>query len=207
MSQSEKIAYLLSLKEQGMSVAAITQQYNAPQSTFYYWLCRYEEYHTYEHCSSAPHRTHGKVTEEVRMAVLEKHRKNRLLGCWRLSLFQYQEQCLSHTTIWRILVAARQPRLPSQSLYQITHYHQMWFIDHMHLRTLPGGQKVYSLVIVDGMSRVLLSDEVCSSKGARDAVLILLRAFAIGDCLRRSSVTTPGHLYHCCINCSWPCFR
>jgi hypothetical protein len=47
----------------------------------------------------------------------------------------------------------------------------------MHLRTLPGGQKVYSLVIVDGMSRVILSDEVCLSKDARDAVLILLRAF------------------------------
>ena len=37
---------------------------------------------------------------------------------------------------------------------------------------------MYSLVIVDGMSRVLLSDEVCLSKDARDAVLILLRAFA-----------------------------
>ena len=36
---------------------------------------------------------------------------------------------------------------------------------------------MYSLVIVDGMSRVLLSDEVCLSKSARDAVLILLRAF------------------------------
>ncbi len=47
----------------------------------------------------------------------------------------------------------------------------------MHLRTLPDGQKVYSLVIVDGMSRVILSDEICLSKDARDAVLILLRAF------------------------------
>jgi hypothetical protein len=48
----------------------------------------------------------------------------------------------------------------------------------MHLRTLPDGQKVYSLLIVDGMSRVLLSDEVCLSKSAWDAVLILIRAFA-----------------------------
>ncbi len=109
---------------------------------------------------------------------MEKHSKNRLLGCWRLSLFQYHQQSLSHTTIWRILVAARQPRLPSQPIYHLTHYHQIWFMDHMHVRTLPDGQKVYSLVIVDGMSRVLLSDEVCLSKGARDDVLILLRAFA-----------------------------
>ena len=48
----------------------------------------------------------------------------------------------------------------------------------MHLRTLPNGQKVYSLIIQDGLSRVLLSDEVCLSKGALDAVLILLKAFA-----------------------------
>jgi hypothetical protein len=48
----------------------------------------------------------------------------------------------------------------------------------MHLRTLPDGQKVYSLIVLDGMSRVLLSDEICLSKGARDAVLVLLRAFA-----------------------------
>ena len=160
-----------------MPVAAISQQYHAPQSTFYYWLYRYETYHTDENRSSAPHRTYGKVTEEIRLAVLEKHSSNRLLGCWRLSLFLYHEQSLSHTTIWRILVAARKPRLPSQPIYHFTHYHQIWFIDHMHLRTLPGGKKVYSLVIVDGMSRVILSDEICLSKDARDAVLILLRAF------------------------------
>jgi len=190
-----------------MSVAAISQQYHKPQSTFYYWLCRHETYHTYENRSSAAHRTHGKVTEEIRVAVLEKHSKNRLLGCWRLSLFHYQGQKLGHTTIWLILVEARKPRKPPQSLYHLTHYHQTWFIDHMHLRTLPDGQKVYSLVIVDGMSRVLLSDEVCLSKGARDAVLILLRAFARWGCLKRPSVTTLGRLYHCCTHCSWPSFR
>jgi hypothetical protein len=48
----------------------------------------------------------------------------------------------------------------------------------MHLRTLSDGQKVYSLIVLDGFSRVLLSDEICLSKGARDACLILLRAFA-----------------------------
>jgi len=47
----------------------------------------------------------------------------------------------------------------------------------MHLRTLPNGQKVYTLLIVDGMSRVLLSDEICLNKGARAACLILLRTF------------------------------
>jgi transposase InsO family protein len=40
------------------------------------------------------------------------------------------------------------------------------------------GTESICLVIVDGMSRVILSDEVCLSKDARDAVLILLRAFA-----------------------------
>ena len=170
---------MLSLKEQGTPIIAISQQYDTPQSTFYYWLSRYEEYHTYENRSSAPHSIHIKVTEEIRVAVLEKHSKNRLLGCWRLSLFLYQEQSLSHTTIWRILVAARKPRKLSQPIYHLTHCHQIWFIDHMHLRTLPDGQKVYSLVIVDGMSRVVLSDEICLSKDTRDAVLILLRAFTL----------------------------
>ncbi len=160
-----------------MSVAAISHQYDAPRSTYYYWLYRYETYHTYENRSSAPHRPHGKVTEEIRIAILEKRRKNPRLGCWRLSLFKYEGETLGRTTIWLILVEARQPRLPSQPIYHLTRYHQIWFIDHMHLRTLPGGQKVYSLVIVDGMSRVLLSNEVCLSKDARDAVLILLRAF------------------------------
>jgi len=160
-----------------MPIVAISQQYDTPQSTFYYWLTRYEEYHTYENRSSVPRLIHRKVTEDIRLAVLEKHSRNRLLGCWRLSLFLYQGHSLSHTTIWRILVAARKPRKPSQTLYHFTYCHQIWFIDHMHLRTLPDGQKVYSLVIVDGMSRVILSDEICLSKDARDAVLILLRAF------------------------------
>jgi len=161
-----------------MSVEAISQQYDVPQSTFYYWLSRYEEYHTYKNRSSAPHRTHVKVTEEIRIAVLDKHSKNPRLGCWRLSLFEYEGQRLGPTSIWLILMEARQPRLPPQFHYHLTHSHQIWFIDHMHLRTLPNGQKVYSLIVLDGFSRVLLSDEICLSKGAREACLILLRAFA-----------------------------
>jgi transposase InsO family protein len=168
---------LLSLKEQGISVVVISRQYHTPRCTFYYWLSRYEKYQTYENRSSAPHNTHSKVTEEIRLAVLDKHSKNRRLGRWRLSLFYYEGQKLGSTTIWRILAAAREPRSPSQPIYHLTYHHQIWFIDHMHLRTLPDGQKVYSLIIVDGMSRVILSDEICLSKDARDAVLILLQAF------------------------------
>ena len=37
---------------------------------------------------------------------------------------------------------------------------------------------VYSLVVVDGWSRVLLSDEIVLSKGVRDVCVILLSAFA-----------------------------
>jgi len=64
----------------------------------------------------APQRPHRKVTEEIRIAILEKRRKNPRLGCWRLSLFQYEDQKLGRTTIWLILVEARQPRLPSQPI-------------------------------------------------------------------------------------------
>ena len=48
----------------------------------------------------------------------------------------------------------------------------------MHLKTLPDGQKVYSLIVLDGWSRVLVSQEICKSFGAREACLILIRAFA-----------------------------
>ena len=48
----------------------------------------------------------------------------------------------------------------------------------MHIRTLPSGEKVYSLIVLDGYTRVLLSSEICLTKGARDACLILLRAYA-----------------------------
>ncbi|MHC4397658.1 MAG: hypothetical protein ACYS1A_18600, partial [Planctomycetota bacterium] len=36
-----------SLREQGISVIAICQQYNVASSTFYYWLSRYEVHGTY----------------------------------------------------------------------------------------------------------------------------------------------------------------
>ena len=161
-----------------MPVVAISQQYYVPRSTFYYWLSRRETYQTYENRSSAPRRIYRKVTEDIKTAVIDKHRKNPRLGSWRLSQFDYVDQRLGRTTIWHILVEARQPRNSPQSLYHLTYSHQIWFIDHMHLRTLPNGHKVYSLIVLDGFSRVLLSDEVCLSKGARDACLILLRTFA-----------------------------
>ena len=168
----------MSLKEKGTSVVAISEQYGVPRSAFYHWLSHYDKYHTYENRSTAPYKTHGKITEEVKASVLEKHRKNPRLGSWRLSLFKYEGIELSHESIWLIIMGARHTRLPPQFHYHLTHPHQIWFIDHMHLRTLPNGQKVYSLIVLDGFSRVLLSDEVCLSKGARDACLILLRAFA-----------------------------
>jgi len=178
LSQPEKVSYLLSLKEQETSVVAISEQYDVPRSTFYHWLSRHNTYHTYEDRSTAPHTTHGKITEEVRAVVLEKHRKNPRLGSWRLSLFDYAGQNLKHTSIGFILMKARHVRLPPKYLYNLTHPYQTWFIDHMHLRTLPNGQKVYSLIILDGFTRFMLTDEICLSKTARDACLILLRAFA-----------------------------
>jgi transposase InsO family protein len=156
---------------------AISEQYGIPRSSLYYWISRFEAYQTYENRSTAPHKTHGKITEEVKVAVLEKHHKNPHLGSWRLSLFDYEGEKLSHESIWLIIMEARHIRLPPKYLYHLTHPYQIWFIDHMHLRTLPNGQKVYSLIVLDGFTRVLLSDEICLSKGSRDACLILLRAF------------------------------
>ena len=220
--------YLLSLREEGISVVAICQprcsgchfvpQYNVARSTFYYWLSRYELYSTYENLSRAPHQTHSKVTESIKSVgevisrlagsreagsakpsrasgppcgeVINQHKKNPRLGCWRLSLFSYDDVQLSSVTIWHILNENKKPKDPPEILYTITHFHHIWFIDHMHLRTLKNGQKVYTLLIVsrlagsreagDGMSRVLLSDEICLNKGARDACLILLRTFPAG---------------------------
>jgi len=167
----------LALKEQETSVA-VSKQYDVPRSTLYHWLSRYNAYHTYENRSTAPHNTYGKITEEVKSAVLEKHRKNPRLGSWRLSLFEYEGIKISHESIWLIRMKARHTKLPPKYLYHLTHPHQIWFIDHMHLRTLPDGQKVYSLIILDGFTRFMLTDEICLSKTARDACLILLRAFA-----------------------------
>jgi hypothetical protein len=98
------------------------------------------------------------VTEEIKDAVVSKRKENPRLGCWRLSLFDYENQKLSPVTIWHILNQAKKPKKPAEILYIITPFHHIWFIDHMHLRTLPNGQKVYSLLIIDGMSRVLLCD-------------------------------------------------
>ena len=157
---------------------AICQQYGIAESTFDYWLSRDSTHQTFENLSRAPHRTYPKVTQAVKDSVVATHKANPRLGCWRLSLFSDSGVQLSSVTIWHILSEAKPPKSPSQPLYILTRFHHIWFIDHCHLRTLPTGQKVYSLIVVDGMSRVLLSDEVILSKNARDAVKVLLRAFA-----------------------------
>ena len=70
-SQAEFVERLISLYQQGISVADICNQYSVPPSTFYYWLARYQKHQTYKNLSSAPHKTHRKVTDEVKEAVLE----------------------------------------------------------------------------------------------------------------------------------------
>jgi hypothetical protein len=118
------------------------------------------------------------VTCEIKAAVIKKQKENPKLGCWRLSLFEYENQTLSAATIWRILNENKRPKTPPEPLYHFSHPHQMWFIDHMHLKTLKDQTKVYSLIIIDGFSRVLLSDETVLSKGAIDAIDVLFKAFA-----------------------------
>jgi transposase InsO family protein len=117
------------------------------------------------------------VTDSIKAAVIKKQKENPKLGCWRLSLFEYENQILSAATIWRILNENKHPKTPPEPLYHFSHPHQMWFIDHMHLKTLKDQTKVYSLIIIDGFSRVLLSDETVLSKGAIDAIEVLLNAF------------------------------
>ena len=169
---------MLSLWKEGVKVSTLSAQYGIPRSTIYYWIARYETHRTYERIKSISHRITRKVTDTVKDAVLKKHREYPKLGCWRLSLFEYDNQTLSPSTIWRIRHEAKPPKRPPEVSYVLSRYHQLWFIDHMHLLTLPNGQKVYSLIVLDGLSRVLLSDEICLSKGALDAVRILLKTFA-----------------------------
>ncbi len=164
--------------KQGVKVTTLSTQYGIPRSTLYYWLARSKTHHTYQRIKSIPRRVRRKVTDAVKAAVLNKRREYPKLGCWRLSEFEYENQTLSPSTIWRITIEAKPPKLPPKLLYILSRFHQLWFIDHMHLRTLPNGQKVYNLIILDGLSRVLLSDEICLSKGALDAVVLLLKAFA-----------------------------
>ena len=94
----------MSLKEQETSVVAISEQYGIPRSNLYYWISRFEAYQTYDNRSTASHKTHGKITEEAKAAVLEKHRKNPRLGSWRLSLFKYEGIEISHESIRLILM-------------------------------------------------------------------------------------------------------
>jgi len=122
-SHPEKVKYLLSLKEEGLSVVSICQQYNVARSTFYYWLSRYEEHGTYENLSRAPHQTDLKVTDSIKAEVISKHKENPRLGCWRLSLFSYDNQQLSSVTIWHILNENKKPKDPPEILYTITHFH------------------------------------------------------------------------------------
>jgi transposase InsO family protein len=179
LSEAEKVRYLFDQRVEGEKVIAICQQYGIAESTFYYWLSRHNTHGTLTDRSRAPRTTYGKVTESVKEAVIKKHKESPRLGCWRLSLFDYDGVQLSSVTIWHILNTLKTPPVPSQPLYAISRFHQIWFIDHCHLRTLPTGQKVYSLIIVDGMSRVLFSSDVIRSKSARDAVNVLIRAFAV----------------------------
>lgn len=160
----------------------LLREYDVPPSTFYYWRERYQTDGTSEHRSRAPHHPHRKVTAEIKAVVLQTHKAHPRLGC----------------------KDAKPPQPPPEVLYQLTHVHHIWFIDHMHIRTLPSGQKVYSLIVVDGMSRVLLSEDVVLSKSARDTSHVLLRTF-VRYGLTKSCRTMPKRLNLCFIPCCWDC--
>jgi len=89
LSHAEKIEYLLAQRALGEKVIAICQQYGIAESTFYYWLSRYSAHGTFENLSRAPLTTYPKVTQEVKDEVIKTHKANPKLGCWRLSLFDY----------------------------------------------------------------------------------------------------------------------
>lgn len=187
---------IIELLEAGWKVSTICEVMQITRPVVYLWQRRFEAEGIIGLYSKPPIRIH--FSEVVSLSdvafIFETIENNPKIGHYRVKMMlNGRGRIIGHTTIWQIIRLfrdvkrkERRERLkkPEETPLEATSPHEIWFCDIRYLVRYQGSW-VYSIVFIDGYSRMILAGEACLRQDLSHVISILQKALMRYGCPKR----------------------
>jgi transposase len=184
---------IIELLEAGWKVSTICDVMHVGRNLVYYWRNCYEAEGILGLYSRPPIRVH--FDEVVSLTdiifILETIENNPRIGHYRVKMaLNGRGRIIGHTTVWQIIRLFRDAKkrekrerlkMPDEAPPEASSPHEIWFCDIRYL-VKHKGSWVYSIVFIDGYSRMMLAGGACLRQDLSHVVAILKRALMRYGC-------------------------
>jgi putative transposase len=184
---------IIELLEAGWKISTICEVMQVSRSLVYFWQRRFEVEGILGLYNKPPIRVHFEevITLSDIIFIFEAIENNPKIGHYRVKMIlNGQGRIIGHTTIWQIIRLFRevkeqekqkQLKKPDESPPEALFPHEIWFCD---IRYIVKYQEswVYSIIFIDGYSRMMLAGGACLRQDLSHVIAILQKALIWYGC-------------------------
>ena len=183
---------IVELLEAGWKTSTISKVMKVSRRLVYYWQQRFEAEGVIGLYNRPPIRIHFQETISVADAafIFETIENNPRIGHYRVKMMlNGQGHIIGHTTIWQIIRLFRDVKkaekirlkFPDERPLEASFPHEIWFCDIRYL-VKHHGSWVYSIIFIDGYSRMIVAGEACLKQDLSHVIAILQKALMQYGC-------------------------
>ena len=188
--------HIIELLESGWKISTICEVMQVSRRLVYYWQRRFEAEGILGLYNKPPIRIHFEETvSPADLAFIFENIENNLrIGHYRIKmLLNGRGNIIGHTTLWQIISLFRDTKkaekkkrlkMPEEAPLEAFSPHEIWFCDIRYL-VKHQGSWVYSIIFIDGYSRVMLAGEACLKQDISHVIAILQKALMQHGCPKR----------------------
>jgi putative transposase len=187
---------IIELLAAGWKVSTICEVMQVRRNLVYFWQRRYKAEGILGLYNKPPIRIH--FAEVISLAditfIFEIIENNPRIGHYRVKMaLNGRGRIIGHTTIWQIIHLFRDAKKKEkrkrlkksdEAPPEATSPHEIWFCDIRYLVKFQG-RWVYSIVFIDGYSRMMLAGGACLRQDLSHVVAILQKALMLYGCPER----------------------
>ena len=184
---------IIELLEAGWKKSTICRAMKVSRPLVYYWQQQFEAEGVIGLYNKPPIRIHFQETISVAdiAFIFETIENNPNIGHYRVKMMlNGQGNIIGHTTIWQIIRLFRDVKKaekkshlksPDEKPLEAFFPHEIWFCDIRYL-VKHRGSWVYSIIFIDGYSRMIIAGEACLKQDLSHVIAILQKALLEYGC-------------------------
>jgi transposase/transposase InsO family protein len=188
--------HIVELLEAGWKVSTISETMQVSRRLVYYWQHRFKAEGILGLYNKPPIRIHFEETvSPAELAFIFENIENNLrIGNYRIKMMlNGQGNIKGHNTIWQIIHLFRdlkktekkkRLKMPEEAPLEAASPHEIWFCDIRYLVKYQGDW-VYSIIFIDGYSRMILAGEACLKQDLSHIIAVLQKALSRYGCPKR----------------------
>jgi putative transposase len=188
--------HIIELLESGLKVSTVSEVMQVSRRLVYYWQRRFQAEGILGLYNRPPIRIHFEETvSPADLAfIFENIENNQRIGHYRIKMMlNGRGNIIGHTTLWQIVSLFRDTKkaekkkrlkMPEEAPLEALSANEIWFCDIRYL-VKHQGSWVYSIIFIDGYSRVMLAGESCLKQDISHVIAILQKALMQYGCPKR----------------------